>query len=673
MLLSCDPRGWEPLLLSESFMASYHAVADEFDRYLGRKETWFQRSYPDYDGGPFAYFSTEFGWHECLGIYSGGLGVLSGDHSKSASDLGLPFVGVGLMYRKGYFRQTVDSDGQQQHFYPDHDPRRLPILPVAGPGGREIRVSVDLPERTVQLRVWKATVGRVPVLLLDSDVRENDPADRPITAILYVSGREMRLCQEIVLGVGGAKALRALGIQPSVWHVNEGHSAFSAFERIRQVVKQEGVTLEEAVREVSDCGVFTTHTPVPAGNEIFDTALVRKYLDGWVEASGLPSEDLYALGREHDGADEGMFNLTALAIRTSRWVNGVSKLHGSVVDTMWNHLLETKEGSRPGARYITNGVHVSSWVGPEMTDLFRRHVGEDFEERLLDPTFGESVMAIPDAEIWTAHEAQKKRLIRLCRERLLDQFSRHGRSPDELRQVGSLLDHGSLTLGFARRFATYKRADLVFRDLERLRAILGADERPVQLIFAGKAHPADRPGQDLIRTIFEASVSPSLHGRIVFLENYDLRVARFMVQGVDVWLNTPRRPLEASGTSGMKVSANGALNCSVLDGWWSEGYDPSYGWAIGTLEDNPDSSVQDFEDANSLYQVLDQEIVPCFYRRNDAGLPVEWIGRMKRAMAKLTPRFSAWRMVREYAQKAYLPASRRAGQGAEIDEAQLWS
>jgi starch phosphorylase len=670
MLQHLDPHRWEPLLLNESFMASYHAVADEFDRYLAdAQSSWFRRSYPDYEGGPIAYFCTEFGWHESLGIYSGGLGILAGDHSKSASDLGLPFVGIGLMYRRGYFRQTVDSDGQQQHFYPDLDPRMLPILPVTGPGGRELRVAVDFPGRPVTLRVFQATIGRVPVLLLDSDVRENDPADRPITSILYVGGREMRLCQEILLGIGGVAVLRALGIQPSVWHENEGHSAFASFERIRLGMKQDGSTFPEALRKVAATTVFTTHTPVPAGNEVFDLALVRKYFDRWSEQAGIPAAELYALGRERDDADDGKFNLTALAIRTSAWANGVSKLHGTVADSMWKHLIASREPPADQVGAITNGVHVASWGGPEMSDLLRRHVGADLDERMFDAKFGEAVQAIPDIEIWTAHEAQKRRLIRLCRERLMRQFARHGRSPDELRRVAGLFDPKALTLGFARRFATYKRADLLFRDLDRLRRILCAADRPVQILFAGKAHPADRPGQELIRKIFEASLSPDLHGKIAFLENYDLRVARYMVQGVDVWLNTPLRPLEASGTSGMKVSVNGGLHFSVLDGWWAEGFDPSYGWAIGNAEEAPG---RDADDAASLYQVLEHEIVPCFYRRDDAGLPAEWILRMKRAIAKLTPRFSGSRMVREYTQKAYLPASRRAA-GVEIDEASLWS
>jgi starch phosphorylase len=676
LLINVEPHRWEPLLLDENFMSSYEQVVEEFDAYLaGGDAAWFRRTFPEYDGGPFAYFSTEFGWHESLGIYSGGLGILSGDHCKSASDLGLPFVGVGLLYRRGYFLQTVDADGEQQHFYPDYDVRRLPVLPIVGPGGKEVRVAVDLLDRKVHLRLWKATVGRVPVILLDSDVRENVPADRQITSILYVRGREMRLCQEILLGMGGVLALRALRIEPAVWHLNEGHSAFAALERMKELVLKEKLPFAEALRRIAENAVFTTHTPVPAGNEIFESSLVREYFHDCATRCGVPVDDLLTLGRATPDRDDGQFNLTALAIRTTRHVNGVSELHGRVANEMWRHLWPRTDDPSAGPRitHITNGVHAPTWLGPEMGELLRRQLGSGYASRLLDPGFAEAVMAIPDAEFWEAHEAQKKRLIAFARERLIGQFARHGRSPKELRQVGSLMDPSFLTLGFARRFATYKRADLIFRDPARLRTILADSRMPVQILFAGKAHPADRPGQDLIRRIFEASLTPALEGRIVFLENYNMRIARTLVQGVDVWLNTPSRPHEASGTSGMKVAVNGGLNFSVLDGWWCEGYDRSHGWIIGTGKVNPDPAAQNQEDAESFYRVLSTEIAPCFYRRDSAsGLPVEWISRMKRAVAKLTPRFSTERMLRDYARKAYLPAALGEEPGAVMQESQFW-
>lgn len=671
LLLGVERNMWDPLLQNESFMSGYHAVIGEFDRYLGGRDgAWFNRTYPKFAGGPVAYLSTEFGWHECLGIYSGGLGILSGDHCKSASDLGIPFVGVGLMYRRGYFRQSVDADGRQQHFYPDYDLRRLPLLPAAGPGGKQMRVAVELPGRALQLRVWKATVGRVPVLLLDSDVRENDPADRPITSILYVHGREMRLCQEMVLGVGGYRALEAAGIQPSVWHLNEGHSALASFERIRRAMEGEGLPFAAAVAKIAKTSAFTTHTPVPAGNETFELPLVRAYADAW--GSGLPDgavAPFVDLGR--GGPADGAFNMTVLALRTCSRVNGVSKLHGHVADRMWKHLFPKGEEKKEHIGSITNGVHIPTWMGPEMGALLTRRLGDDFSKRLLDPGFADEVLAIPDEEIWDAHAAQKARLMTSVRERVLQQLARHGRSPEDLRRVQSLMAPDVLTLGFARRFATYKRADLIFRDLARLTRIVTAAERPVQIVFAGKAHPADKPGQDVLRRIFEASMSAELWGHVVLLENYDMRVARFLVQGADVWVNTPRRPLEASGTSGMKAAANGALNMSVLDGWWVEGYDPTLGFAIGRAEEYADPATQDADDAESLYHVLETEVATAYYERDPGGLPRAWIGRMKRSIARLTPRFSTERMVRDYAVSAYVPAMRE--DDPALDEARLWA
>ncbi len=671
LLINVEPRRWEPLLKDASFLAEYRAVIDELDRYLdGAPTAWFPRTYPDFQGGPIAYFSTEYGWHEALGIYSGGLGVLSGDHCKSASDLGLPFVGVGLLYARGYFQQTIDADGQQQHAYPRYDLGRLPVQPVAGPGGREVKVELDLAGRTVRLRLWKATVGRVPVILLDADVRENDPADRFITSFLYVRGREMRLCQELVLGMGGMLALRTLGFQPSVWHMNEGHSAFLSLQRIRERVRRDGISFVEARRRIAGNAVFTTHTPVPAGNEMFDTALVRRYVSPLAAELGASLDEVLELGQAGEGGD--LFNLTALAIRTSGLANGVSVLHGEVASRMWRHLYPPEAGPQPiGA--VTNGVHTLTWIGPEMQDLLRRRLGDDFQERMLDVLFAEAVAAIPDEEFWAAHLAQKRRLVTFARERVLEQFARHGRSPDELRAVESLLDPEILTLGFARRFATYKRADLLFRDPARLHEILSDAERPVQVLFAGKAHPADRPGQELIRRIFESSLSPQFRGRILFLENYDLRIARFLVQGVDVWLNNPRRPEEASGTSGMKAAVNGALNFSVLDGWWQEGYDAAHGWAIGRPLDYSDAAQQDREDTASLLATLAGEIVPAYYRRDAAGIPRDWVARMKAAVGLLVPRFSTHRMVREYTSRLYLPASARQGWGTDLDEVRLWS
>jgi starch phosphorylase len=659
LLINVEPQRWESLLVDDNFLASYHAVIQKFDGYMnGAEESWFHRARPEYDEGPVAYLCSEYGWHESLGIYSGGLGILAGDHCKAASDLGIPFVGVGLMYRRGYFRQTIDADGQQQHLYADYDVRRLPVLPVTHPNGRRVRVAVELPGRRVRLRLWKAMVGRVPVLLLDSDTPDNDPGDRPITSILYVRGREMRLCQEIVLGEGGVLALRALGIEPAVWHMNEGHSAFLSLRRIRDEIARHDIPFDEARARIRRKAIFTTHTPVPAGNEVFDAHLIRKYLSGQAVECRVSADDLLELGRARE-EDGDAFNMTAFAIRTSRSTNGVSKLHGGVANEMWRHLWPS-DAPEPRVGYITNGVHIPTWMGPEVAAVLRSRIGSRFEQELLESDFEAAVDAIPDADIWAAHGAQKRRLLMFTRRRLLEQFARHGRSPDELRALQDLLDPDVLTIGFARRFATYKRAALVFRDLDRLRAILNDPSRPVQLVFAGKAHPADRPGQGLIQRIFQATTSPEFGNRVVFLENYNIQIARHLVQGVDLWLNTPRRPLEASGTSGMKAAINGGLNLSVLDGWWCEGYDPSHGWVIGEAQDYDDAEAQDRDDAESLYRVLSEEVVPCYYSRNgDSGLPNLWIGRMKRAMGTLTPRFSASRLLRDYTTQYYL-AERRA-------------
>ncbi len=658
VLIDLGPERWDTLQSDPDFTREYQALVESFDRYMAERETWFARQHAGYGGGPFAYFSMEFGWHECLQIYSGGLGVLSGDHCKSASDLGLPFVGVGLMYKRGYFRQTIDSEGLQQHFYPDFDLRRLPILPVVDSGGHELHVTVEFPGRDLRLRVWRASVGRVPVLLLDSDLPINHPADRPITSILYVHGREMRLCQEIALGLGGARALAALGIEPAVWHMNEGHSALLILERVRDLMEQKGVPFEEALRRTEANTVFTTHTPVPAGNEVFDAGLVRKYLASWSSTHGLDVERLLQLGRASEDPADTSFNLTALALRACARANGVSRLHGEVANRNWHVLLERYK--RPPIEQLTNGVHLPSWVGPEIGGLLQKQLGPGFGERLLDPGFVEAVEAIPDHELWHAHQAQKQRLIRLVRNQQIQQSARHGRSPDELRALEDRMNPDVLTVGFARRFATYKRADLILRDMEQLRALLADAERPLQLIFAGMAHPADRPGQELIRRICQAALLPELHSRMTFIESYDMQIGRQMVQGVDLWLNTPRRPNEASGTSGMKAAMNGVLNCSILDGWWCEGFDPQLGWAIGEGGEGQDDESRDRSDAQSLYRVLAETVRPLYYERNAQGLAAGWIRMMKSSIARLSPRFSTARMVREYAERYYLPAASEA-------------
>ncbi len=646
-LINVDPKRWHPLLQSEAFRRQYDEVMGEFNAYLERQDTWYQQQDWQLDGS-IGYFSMEYGLHQSLAIYSGGLGVLSGDHTKAASNLGLPFVGLGLLYRHGYFQQSLDAEGQQQHAYPEYDFARLPIRPVANRMGGELKITIPLPERDVTAKLWLVQVGRVPLLLLDTDVDDNDPADRPITNQLYVSGREMRLVQEILLGMGGVRALQALDIEPGVWHLNEGHSVFLQMERWRQGKGDKSI--DQALATLRRTSVFTTHTPVPAGNEQFDAALVAKYFRQWCEDVGISVDDFLALGRAHE--HETSFNLTALAIRSSRWVNGVSQLNAEVSSRMWRHLFPPEAGDQPIAA-ITNGVHARTFIGPELQSLLRRRLHPRWEDELLKPESWQAVSEIPDAELWKTHRQQKERLGRFTRSRLREQYALDGASPDDLRAVEDIFDHDALTIGFARRFATYKRANLVFSDLHRLQRILCDTERPVQMIFAGKAHPADRPGQHLIQHIFELSRSHTFRGKVFFLENYDLRMGRMLVQGVDVWLNTPRRPMEASGTSGQKVGMNGGLNFSIADGWWPEGWNGDNGWVIGDDREYADEAVQDKDDAGSLYDLLESSIVPVFFDRDGDGLPRRWLAMMKNAMATLTSQFSASRMVRDYTERAY--------------------
>jgi starch phosphorylase len=658
MLINVAPARWEALLDNEPFMESLEAVVGEFERYRkGSDGTWFQRAYPQANGDLFAYFSMEYGLHSCLPIYSGGLGVLSGDHCKSASDLGLPFVAVGLLYRHGYFRQSLNPEGLQQHSYPEYDFSRLPLRPAAGPTGSEVRVSIPLKDRQIQARVWIAQVGRVPLLLLDTDIAENDPADRPITDILYIRGREMRLIQEMVLGVGGVLALRTLGLKPTVWHLNEGHCAFLQLERLRQALAASEEPFEEAVAEIRRQAVFTTHTPVPAGNEQFDISLARPYLEPWSAQLRTTTDELLALGNAEGPGVGQSLNLTAVALRTTCRANGVSQLNGEIADGRWRHLFPDLGPEDRAVHAITNGIHAPTWLGLPLRRLFDRALGGRWQEALLEPAAWQAIFSIPDEELWAAHLQQKKRLGRFLRSRTREQAARHGEAPDALRQIESSFDPEALTLGFARRFATYKRAQLVFSDLERLKTCLMDARRPVQLIFAGKAHPADRPGQEVIQKIFRLAHTEGLKGKVFLIEDYDMRVGAMMVQGVDVWLNTPRRPQEASGTSGQKAAINGAPNFSVLDGWWPEAYDAGNGWAIGDEEEPLEDAAQDAADAASFYEILEQQVVPAYYQRGEDGLPQAWLQRMKRSIASVAPHFNSDRMVRDYVVDSYEPAA----------------
>lgn len=647
-----SPRDWSHLLDDARFIAEYDDVLAEFDAYMQNGAGhWFQRRYAEDLDGPIAYFCAEYGLHESLGIYSGGLGVLAGDHMKTASDMALPAMGVGLLYRKGYFRQAIDADGHQEHDYPDYDLTRLPLGRVQDASGAPLMVSVELPERTLSVAVWLAQVGRIPVLLLDTDVPENHEYDRPITNILYVRGREMRLHQELVLGIGGVRAIRALGLGPAVWHLNEGHSALLLAERAREHVA-DGLSMDEAWAAVRANSVFTIHTPVSAGNERFDADLVRRIAGPLLDAGHVPVDRVLDLGVGVDG-DRGQFDMTAFSLRLTHGANAVSHLHAETANGTWSGIMDHP------ILGITNGIHGPTWIGEPISNLLKA-LGANLDD--YDPVpdrdpFWTRLDGISDRDLWDAHYRQKRELAHFARGRLRNQFARHGEAPSVLEEVGGALDPNIMTIGFARRFATYKRSGLIFSDIDRLVRMMSDADRPVQIVFAGKAHPADRPGQHVIQEIFQRSRSPQLRGRVFILEDYNMRVARFLVQGVDIWLNNPRRPLEASGTSGMKAAQNGVPNVSVLDGWWDEGFQGDNGWAIGGREMDPDEGAQDWRDAQDLYRLLEDEILPSYYERDQNGLPTRWLGTMRRAMATALWDFSTTRMLHEYADKLYMPAA----------------
>jgi glycogen phosphorylase len=649
----------DELAADDGFIAHLDTACATLDKYLTQKG-WFSRRFPEAAGATIAYFSMEYGLHECLPIYSGGLGVLAGDHLKTASDLGLPLVGVGLAYAEGYFRQVLNEDGLQTERYPINDWTRLPVVPVLDGENKRLLIKVAYPERTVVAQLWKVQVGRVPLFLLDANLAENKAEDRSITGPLYGGDQEFRVRQEIMLGIGGVHALAAVGLTPTVCHMNEGHSAFLALERIGRLMRDAGATFAVASEACSAGNVFTTHTPVPAGNDAFTPELVRRYLEPYRVPLGLKEEELFALGRTSEADKNSHFSMPVLAIRSSDHYNGVSALHGDVSRKMYKPLWPDLPEHEIPIRSITNGVHIPSWISHEMGGVFTRYLGPRWAEQTDDPVLWEKVYDIPDSELWQTHEHRRHRLVTLAREWLRASGTRRGDAGEEIARAEEVLDPNALTIGFARRFATYKRAALLFSDLARVQKLVTNAERPVQLVFAGKAHPQDKGGKELIRSIVHASRDPVLRGKVVFLEDYDMRIARVMTSGVDVWLNTPRRPLEASGTSGMKAAANGALNVSVLDGWWAEAWKEQgwqVGWAIGRGEEYADDAGDSIE-AELLYDLLEREIVPLFFRRekNDR-LPREWIRRMKHAIAKLVPTYNTARMVREYAESFYVPSA----------------
>ncbi len=639
----------------DSFLANLERVVGHFRDYMTRP-TWYEKYLASAGKVQIAYFSCEFGLDEGLPIYSGGLGMLSGDHLKSASDLGIPLVGVGLLYRQGYFRQYLNPDGWQQERYPENDWYHMPVSQMRDDAGKPVRITVDIMGSPVIAQVWRVNVGRVPLYLLDTNFEENPPDARAITTQLYGGDRETRIRQEVLLGIGGTRALHALGIQPTVYHLNEGHSAFLVLERMR-LLMEDGLTFDEARQVVWASNVFTTHTPVPAGNERFDPQLAYKYLLPHLNRLGLRWEEFLALGRENPGNNLEPFCMTVLALKLAAHCNGVSELHGKVSREMWKSLWPNLPVEEVPIKHITNGVHTFSWLSHDMGELYITYLGPKYVERPWDFSIWERVDRIPDAELWRTHQRRRERLVFFARKRLKQQLGNRGAGSAEMRQAEGILDPHALTIVFARRFATYKRGTLLFSDPERLYRIISDPTRPVQFIFAGKAHPQDNPGKEIIRTITHFARDERFRDNIVFLEDYDINVARYLLQGADVWLNTPRRPLEASGTSGMKAAANGALNLSVLDGWWVEGYSPEVGWRIGNGEVYADPKEQDYVESQALYHTLENELVPMFYDRDQFNIPHEWVAKMKSSIRSLASRFNTHRMLTEYMVDFYVPAS----------------
>jgi len=649
-------RQLEALAEDDSFTSHMETVAQRLDEYL-HAPSWFTKHHSG-EEGLIAYFSAEYGFHECLPIYSGGLGILSGEHLKSASDLGLPMVGVGLAYRHGYFRQYLSSDGWQQETYPENTFHSLPVEHVRAEDGSPLKVDVPVGKGSVAVRVWRVQIGRVPLFLLDSNVESNPPEMRAITSQLYGGDARMRILQEILLGIGGIRVLRTLGIDPAVCHMNEGHSAFLGLARCHCLMRSFKMDFA-AAREAATAGaVFTTHTPVAAGNDRFPPALFLEYLGDYCREMGLSPEEALALGREDPTDDDELFCMTILALKLSSHANGVSRLHGEVSRAMWQGLWPELPAEETPIHAITNGIHIPSWVSEEMERLYRRYLGPQWREQVSKPSLWERTDRISGAELWTGHSRMRERLVSFARNRLRAQLLKRGLPQAEVARANEVLDPEALTLGFARRFATYKRATLLFHDLDRLAAIVGNRDRPVQIVFASKAHPHDTAGKELIRDIVHVAQEKRFRNRIVFIEDYDIDVARHLVQGVDVWLNTPRRPLEASGTSGMKVVPNGGLHLSVLDGWWCEAHRPDNGWTIGSGETYDDPTYGDEVEAQALLALLEQELVPLFYDRGADDLPRGWIARMRGSIKSICPTFNTDRMVREYCDQYYLPAAR---------------
>ncbi|MYI84051.1 MAG: glycosyltransferase family 1 protein, partial [Rhodothermaceae bacterium] len=661
MLAQTSATRLEELAEDEGFVAHLNEVCASFDAYMQEDSTWYSRAHKN-DKLLAAYFSAEFGVTECMSLFAGGLGVLAGDHLKSASDLGVPIVGVGLMYQQGYFIQSLDENGWQQESYRENDFTSLPSTLERDANGTPLQVHAEIGGRRVYARIWRLQVGRVPLYLLDTNFDANEHSeDRNLTDYLYGGGNELRIRQEIILGIGGYRALQLLNLRPQVYHLNEGHSAFLTLEHTRKLMVDHHLPFNEASVAAAANVVFTTHTPVEAGHDRFPPELMDRYLVSYAkDALGLDRREFLALGREHPDNGNEFFGMTKLALRMSDACNGVAKLHGDVSRAMWHNLWPALPENEVPISHVTNAIHTSSWISGAMKEHLDRYVGPQWREKAISLSQWKQAEQIPDEILWQTHVIQREQLVQQARKSLQSRLHRLGASTKEIDRAAKILDPNTLTIGFARRFATYKRATLLLQDYDRLVRILTNGSQPVQIIFAGKAHPRDHPGKELIQQIVDASNTESLRNHIVFLEDYDMAIARYLVQGVDLWLNTPRRPREASGTSGMKAAANGGLNLSILDGWWEEGYDPSIGWAIGNGEVLDNHAYQDEREAAQLYDQLEHEIVPLFYDRSPEGLPREWIARMKHSIATYNNSFNTHRMVQEYTERIYLTAAARA-------------
>ncbi|UCD33049.1 MAG: alpha-glucan family phosphorylase, partial [Desulfobacterales bacterium] len=644
----------EELSKDESYLAHLKRIKDQFKSRVLEPLVDSKTSYERKE--PIAYFSMEYGIHESLPLFAGGLGVLAGDHLKAASDMNIPLIAVGLLYHHGYFRQFLDQDGWQQEEYPETDLYHLPLERVKDPAGKPVTVMIDGPNGNIHAIVWKIMVGRIPLFLLDTNTPENPPDIRDITSTLYAGEQSQRLAQEILLGIGGIRALESMGIHPPVCHMNEGHSAFSGLERLAQTMSKHQVDLKTAWEIVPRTTVFTTHTPVAAGHDEFPPDLVRPYLASFENRLGVSADKVISWGQPLQTGPEGLLSMFVLGLRMAQHRNGVSALHGKVARNMWSHVWPGRPKDEVPISHITNGIHIPSWISIENALLFERYIGPDWQWQKWNEDFAQRIDQVYDEELWRAREMSRSRLIRTCRELMVKQYARRNAPKAMMENAESVLDQDILTIAFARRFATYKRAGLLLKDQERLEALINSETHPVQFIFSGKAHPKDNEGKEMIKRLIEFARKPSVRQRVAFIEDYDIYVARYLVQGADVWLNTPRRPLEASGTSGMKAAVNGVLNVSILDGWWDEGYSEERGWKIGSGEEYPDSDYQDSIDSQALFNVLENDVIPCFYDRKNGNIPEQWLRMMKASIKMAMTIFSARLMLEKYEKQFYQPA-----------------